>query len=475
VMSFSNLPRRLLERVYGPEFASWEFTRLRDFKKRIVDLDKILLGYCADPKDDSFVLIPLPHLTQTYIDCMCHNIVLPPENAFIQIEGYWRPHGRKKRNPEGAGLVFVVENIKLKKDQYLALVKPEISYDDFEASLFEGWLDMDPLVRGYLARELISSPPIMNRVGGIANSLYNASPSKKAAIQLQRGLRQKLPKDLFASRRKGFKTLLKSHHIKPYGWHLVTGNLGRKLGVLTHERLLYGTAFGGYREISVGLGSEGKQPTSLSSPPVAGADVVTILNEEASLRKFNRIVFDDPFAIMKYVLTMHTFQPIIDERVLSLSLSYLEDELNSIPEEYDLGPEIIADNAFLNTNYWGRPASVIRLSLSEARLDGKQTLDFDTVRKVYASYEKNFENLYQAYQDILPKASKEARDILLQKLSLSERRVWRTIDKLGECTILELKITLRLSDLELQAAIDTLRFRGLVYSPIQGTYKAIRV
>jgi hypothetical protein len=206
-----------------------------------------------------------------------------------------------------------------------------------------------------------------------------------------------------------------------------------------------------------------------------GADVVTILNEEASLRKFNRIVFEDPFAITKYVLTMHAFQPIIDERVLSLSLSYLEDELNSIPEEYDLNPEILADNAFLNINYWGRPASVIRLSLSESRLVGKQTLDFDVVRKVYESYEKNFENLYQASQDILPKASKDVRDILIQKLSLNERRVLRTIDKLGKCAILELKITVRISDLELQAAIDTLRFRGLVYSPTQGTYKAIKV
>ena len=119
IMSFFNLPRRLLERVYGPEFASWEMSRLHDFKKRKDDRDKILLGYCTDPTDESFVLIPLPHLTQTYIDCRCHGIVLPPENAFIQIEGGWRPHGRKKHNTCGTGWVFVVENIKLKKDQYL--------------------------------------------------------------------------------------------------------------------------------------------------------------------------------------------------------------------------------------------------------------------------------------------------------------------------------------------------------------------
>ncbi len=474
-MSFSNLPRRLLERVYGPEFASWEIKRLHDFKKRKDDRDKILLGYCTNPTDESFVLIPLPHLTQTYIDCQCHGITLPPENAFIQIEGGWRPHGRKKHNTWGTGWVFVVENIKLKKDQYLKLVKPEISYDDFEASLFNGWLDMDPLVKGYLARELISSPPIMNRVGGIANSLYNASPSKKAAIQLQRGLQLMLPRDLFTPKRKTFKTLLRSHHIKPYSWYLVTSNSGRRLSILTRERLLHGTTFGGYSEISVGLGNEGKQPTSFSSPPVAGADVVTILNEEASLGMAGRIVFDDPFAITKYVLTMQAFQPIIDERVLSLSWNYLEDKLNSIPEEYDLNPEILADNAFLNINYWGRPASIIRLSLSEARLDRKQTLDFDTIRKVYNSYEKNFDTLYQAYQDILPRASKEARDILLQKLSLTERRVWRTIEKLSVCTFLVLKITLHLSNLELQAAIDTLKFYALIYSSTPDIYKTIRI
>jgi hypothetical protein len=475
LMSFSSLPRRFLERVYGPEFASWELKRLHDFSQQKSKRDRILLGYCADPKDDSFALLPLPHLTQIYIDCLCKGIVLPPENAIIQVEGYWKPHSRKEHATHGRGWVFVVENITLQKDPYLSLVEPDISYDDFEASLFAEWLDMDPLVKGYLARELISSPPILNRVGGIANSLYNASPSTKAAIQLQKGLRQKLPQDLFATKAKRFKTLLGSHPIQTYSWHLLTGNSGGRLGMLTRERLLKGRALGGYREISVGLGNERKQPPTFSSPPVAGADVITILNEEASLRRSRHVVTEGPFDATKYMLTMHAFQPIITERVLSLSLSYLEDELNRIPKEYDLSPEIIANNAFLNINYWGRPASIIRLGLAEARLDRKYLLDFDTIRNIYASYENNFDTLYQAYQDILPRATKEAREVLLHKLSLTERRVWRTIDKLETCTFLELKIALHLPDIELQAAIETLSYRAIIYSPKQGTYKALHL
>jgi hypothetical protein len=65
--------------------------------------------------------------------------------------------------------------------------------------------------------------------------------------------------------------------------------------------------------------------------------------------------------------------------------------------------------------------------------------------------------------------------IILQKLSLTERRVWMTIEKLNECTFFVLKITLRLSYLELQSAIDTLRFRSLIYPSTPGTYKTIRV
>jgi hypothetical protein len=79
------------------------------------------------------------------------------------------------------------------------------------------------------------------------------------------------------------------------------------------------------------------------------------------------------------------------------------------------------------------------------------------------------------YRDILPKASKEGRGLLLQKLSLIERRIWRTIDKLGQCTFLELKITLKLSDMTLQAALETLSLRSLIYSPTQGSYKAIQL
>jgi len=471
----SSLVHRFIERSYFPEFTSWEFKRIFDFEKQITEHHKTLMGYCADPKEDHFVLLPLSHLTQICIDCLCHGIVLPPENAFIFIEGQWKPYGRKKTKTSATGWVFIVENIKLKKDQFLNLITPEISYDEFESALFKGWFDVDPLIKGYLARELISSPPVLNRVGGIANSLYNASPSKNAAIHLQTGLRKKLSQDLYKVGRKKFSTLWGSHPIKPYRWRLVTGNSGKKLSIPAWERLRKGHSYGVHREVSVGLGNKRKQPTDFSSLPITGADVVTVLNEEANFRKDNRVVFDDPFAIIKYVLTIHTFQPIIDKRTISLSLKYLEDKLNRILEEYDLNPEIIADNAFLNINYWGRPLSVIRLSLSMARLERMKKLDFDTIKRVYSSYEKNFDILYMTYRDILPKASKEGRGFLLQKLSLTERRIWRTIDKLGQCTFLELKITLKLSDMTLQAALETLSLRSLIYSPTQGSYKAIQI
>jgi len=64
-MSSSHLPRRLLERVYGPEFTSWELDRLHDFTRQKAKRENILLGYRAGPKDDAFVLIPLPHLASS--------------------------------------------------------------------------------------------------------------------------------------------------------------------------------------------------------------------------------------------------------------------------------------------------------------------------------------------------------------------------------------------------------------------------
>lgn len=165
---------------------------------------------------------------------------------------------------------------------------------------------------------------------------------------------------------------------------------------------------------------------------------------------------------MKYVLAMHVTQPIVNENVLSLGLSHLEDKLSKIYEEYDLSPEIVGDNSFLNINYWGRPTSIIRLSLSEARVQGKQTLDFDTIAREYDSYKKNFDNLFETYQDIFPNVSPNDRELLLQKLSLTERRVFREIEKLQQCTFLELKIILNLSDLDIQASLETLKSKGLV-------------
>ncbi len=471
----SYLPFRFLKRAFYPEFTSLEFQRILSFKKQITERHKTLMGYCTDPKEDGFVLIPLPHITQIYINCSSYSIKLPPENAFILIEGNWKPYYQKETMTTGTGWFFVVENIKLKEDQFLNVITPEISYDEFESALFQGWFDVDPLLKGYLARELISSPPVLNRVGGIANSLYNASPSKKAAIHLQTGLRKKLSRDLFKVGRQKFKTLWGSHPISPYGWYLVTGNSGKKLSFTARERLLKGRSFGVHREVSVGLGNERKQPTNFSSLPVTGADIVTVLNEEADYKKDNRVIFDDPFAIMKYVLTMHTFQPIIDEQTITLSLNYLDEKLNRLLEEYDLNSVILADNAFLNINHWGRPLSIIRLSLSMARLERIPKLTFDTIKRVYNSYEKNFDSLYMTFRDILPKTSKEVRGRLFEKLSLTERRVWRTINKLGLCTFLELKIVLKLSDIKLQAAIETLRLHALIYSPRPGYYKAINI
>jgi hypothetical protein len=94
----------------------------------------------------------MPHLTQTYIDCICQRVTLPPENAFVQVEGVWTPHKRRKRATTGEGWIFLVNTIKLKDDQYLRLVKPDITYNEFEASIFDAWEGIDPLVKRYLAK-----------------------------------------------------------------------------------------------------------------------------------------------------------------------------------------------------------------------------------------------------------------------------------------------------------------------------------
>jgi hypothetical protein len=123
---------------------------------------------------------------------------------------------------------------------------------------------------------------------------------------------------------------------------------------MTHQleqRLRHGYAFQGYNEISVGMGSRQSHPSSVSDIPVAGSDVVTLLNEEASY--MGRGDMTDPYAVTKYILTMQAFHPVVNQSLLKLGLSHVEDRLTQIVDDYDLSTEVLADNAFLNINYWG--------------------------------------------------------------------------------------------------------------------------
>ena len=394
--SFKPIRPAFRERQYGSEFNHWEHKLLAEFNYAKKSANPIISGSVVYDRKlgiGRFLLMPAAHLPQDYIICECPPGVPVPANL-----SYVRIAGRKKVFRDYWEIM--VDDISYEKMK--VPIKPELTFKDFQDYLFLQWGGIDSPLRELLAFEFVSSPPLLdfNQAGGLNLTVYDGTCTgeSKKLLKYFRGM---IPSDI-ASGKSGnllIPELDASQALSPFSWRFRCYDADKPL----NQRLtnfLDKRCSRRFSEISVSLGSKRNQPKSIYDPPLTMVDQPTLLPDSAEMLAMR---FDPPLEVTKYIITMQMLFPAIGKTQTDLdkTLEHASQKVVNLATEYDL-PQAVQRHGLFDSNYYGKPQSILRLALASARSQGMQNADDDWVMKVFESfYLKNMKNILDTWEDIV--------------------------------------------------------------------------
>ena len=470
---FRPLRLRFWKRTYGSEFPSFEFSRIKEFYDTVKMKRPSVSGYVKRIDYQHFLLLPTLY-TPFPLLCTCaEGIALPPENAYVNVEGqmHWTQLKMIAEREYGGKKEIIVEKWDMDSPEWLAQTRPNMNFKEFKEEIFTRVLNVEPLVQDFIASQIVSCPQFENFIGGLNVCMYDATQKALASTVLKE-IRRIVPRDIG-----------KTHVIKtPFGqvpltyrYCLIPINADKPISQNVAKTMTKRTAPFRYDEVSLYLGSKRNMPKTLEEAPCRLSDFPTTLNEEADITK-KRV--DPSFEAFKYMQIQHLTAPIIVNT--TELISKIHDTIINLPNRYDISPQSLARFKILDASYYGKPQSVLRLALANARAENKKKMLDDNLNCALKMFEENFDYNYEVWHDLFPKAVRSIGTRLLLKLSPDERKIIRTIEKLQgsekECVKIE-EINANLPHLKrrlLEELIEDLRIRrGLIIEELPQCYKVI--
>jgi len=464
---------RFWNRTYGSEFPSFEFSRIKEFydagKMKYPSID----GYVKRIDDHHFLILPTLY-TPFQLLCTCaEGVALPPENAYVNVEGRrrWAQLQKIAEREYTGEKEIIVEKWSFSSPEWLNQIKPNMSFKEFKEEMFTRILNIDPLVQDFIASQVISCPKFENFIGGLNVCTYDAT-QKAFAPTVIKEIRRIVPRDI-----------RKAHLIKtPFGqvpltykYCLVPIDADKPISQNVAKVMMNRTAPFRYDEVSLCLGSKRNMPKTLEEPPCRLSDFPTTLNEEVDIAK-KRV--DPSLEAFKYMQIQHFIAPVI----LNATdvISKVHDEITKLQDRYDISPQLLASFRILDASYYGKPQSVLRLALANARTENKKKMSDDNLSYALEMFKKNFDNNYEVWHDLFPKAVMPLSTRVLLKLSPDERKIIKTIEKLQStekrCVKID-EISANVPHLKrrlLEELIEDLKIRrGLVIEELPKCYKVI--
>lgn len=391
---FKPLTARFWEREYGIEFEKWEWKLLSEFNKaKMAEFPTISGFLIADYKlgRNCFLLIPAQHLTNDFVLCECPPYMdLPPNWSYVTVKG-------KKIWFRDYYMIYVDEITPAKFE----VPKSDVSFHDFQESLFIQWSGIDSPLRELLAFEFVSCPPIfaLGQVGGINLSLYDGT-GEGLSKKLLKYFRSIIPADFVKGRSGVIEIPEFSVQIKvpPFSWGFKACDVDKQFNERVLDFLLKRKS-GRFSELSVELGTDRSAPNSLYEPPFALVDQPAILFPNVEKRKMN---VDPPFEVAKYVITSKMTYPTVGNSRTDIEQVLGETSLKIIKlaEKFDV-PHLVRRHAVFDPNYYGKPQSILRVALALARAQNKDKIDLEFVSRAFENYYlKNMEIVFESWEDI---------------------------------------------------------------------------
>jgi hypothetical protein len=364
--------------MFGSEFNAWEWDLLKNFNQaKKAGYVTISGAVVANQRlgRGQFLLIPAPHLPQDQILCVCLDLPIPPNGQYITVRGkntWVRDHHEV--------VVYDIKPAEMKIP-----IKPEIKFEDFQDSLLLQWSGLESPLRELLAFQFVSCPPLfaLGQAGGLVISTYDGTQAKRGKMLL-RYFKNLMPPEILMGKPCSVEVPWMGVKMRalPFSWQYKTIDADKPLssallGFLSDRK-------SAFSEVSVSLGTDKKGPASIYDAPLNITDQPTLLRSTLEKRPIN---VDPPLEIVKYITTQQMFYPVVggEQEDFMQILNQTSAKIIKVAESYDV-PLLVRRHGLFDPNYYGKPASVLRVALASARASCKPKVDGSWVVKAFDEY-----------------------------------------------------------------------------------------
>jgi hypothetical protein len=390
---FTPIKAQCWDRQFGIEFNRWEWGLINDFnrakKEKYVTISGSVVNNHRLGKGQ-FLLIPAPHLPQDQILCACPDELIPANNEYVTVKG-------KKVWVNDSHYLLLLDEIEQSKLKIP--VRSEINFQEFEDLLFLPWRGLDKPVANILSYQFISCPPLfaLNQVGGLVVGSYDGTREGnkrktrkgKKLLNYFKGL---LPNEIVMGKPCSVRVPWMSLRLKtlPYSWQYKTINADKELS--PQFLRFMSDRKSAFSELSIGVESEKKGPSSFYDAPLSITDQPTILPDSLEQLSVNSDPSPD---IIKYIMTQQLFCPTIGNTKDDFYhlLGNAAKKLLDLADSYDI-PQAVRSHAVFDPNYYGKPQAILRIASSAARAFNESKVDENWVSKVFeGDCLKNYESI----------------------------------------------------------------------------------
>ena len=364
------------ERALG--FTTLERMSIKKFYQQIRLKEPILFGYVHSFGRGRFILTPLPWIYQVTLICYNYTEKNPPDGSYIRVEGHWERRMISKY-PLSFEDVFIVENWQEESEE-IERYKPRINFKDFIDILFSCWENLSDDVKHASALNIISSPTILNKIGGINSTFFSAKRTIRLSVKFVNFLK-KTAAPLTVPKRTVIINSKKVSLVYPVELLISTGRLTKQ----TEKYLLRKETPKVRTEVSVVIGS----PKTASEIIMEYPEKFTIVKHtdfpvliDADAHKVRDPEFIDPDAL-EFMLLAHTLKPQISQEIMENAVKEIQSYFVKAIEDFDVMNKAPVLLSMLNLNFEGRPLSIVRIARGLARANFAERLSFNDILSVF--------------------------------------------------------------------------------------------
>lgn len=454
---------RYVDRLFGIEYTRFENQQIQEFDKARKSTLVEITGFVSWLDNTKFLLLPTRTTNSLYFICKVQDgLQLPDNNQYVSINGKWQ-HSVESKN-HSIYKILIAESIQSVKPDF-GIVNPDISQKDFEQNLFDGWINIDPIIQNLIAQSYVSSPTTPKRVGGLTLSLFNPPRKQRLVNLLHSDLKRLIPAELYGNKPAVFDVyeLGLKHTLPPFNWSEKVADIDEPSNTISPllERIPCTT-----EEYSISLLSQGSVPRSFESIGFVKSDYPIILEDHIERR--SNSYYTGP-EVTKFLIAAQMNSPTISQDVVEKSIEHSRMELKKLVETKETLTKMIGHNQFLDLGIDGKPLSILNLAVSRGRSIIGKSITFDDNKKTTTDFVKNLEHVSHIWFDELAIGKIHP----LSTLGYDEQRVLAFLHNNGPHTILEVSTNLKMDYDDCFKNLKSLLYKHAIFEHSDGKYDAV--